>query len=106
MVTLPVKCETVDLDTGQVTKSEMVGFSIMPPPAAACQICARNPAHGADEPHDAQSLFYQYRFYAEHDRWPTWKDAVAHCSERVRAAWEAELRRRGHWPLDEQVASS
>jgi len=98
---LPVKCETVDMSTGKVVKTETVPFQIMPPPAGACPVCGRLPAHRLDEPHDAQSLYYQYSFFAEHERWPTWRDALAHCPEAVRVPWERALRERGVWPADD-----
>lgn len=72
-------------------------FYLLPPHPDACQVCARNPPHAPEEPHNAQSLFYQYAFYREHGRWPTWQDAVAHCSPDVRARWERELRAIGQW---------
>jgi mannose/cellobiose epimerase-like protein (N-acyl-D-glucosamine 2-epimerase family) len=48
-------------------------------------------------PHNQQSLYYQYAFFGEHGRWPTWKDAVAHCAPEVAAARERELRKRSAW---------
>lgn len=69
------------------------GFTLLPAPPGVCSQCARD--HEPDEPHDAQSLHYQYAFYAEHDRWPTWDDALAHCSEDVQAAWRQALAERG-----------
>lgn len=30
--------------------------------------------------HDRESLYYQYRFYQQQHRWPTWSDAMAHCT--------------------------
>ncbi|MBE0533690.1 MAG: hypothetical protein IH626_22940 [Rhodospirillales bacterium] len=94
---LPIKAETIDAQSGKVVKTEMVTAGILPPAATACPICGRNPAHPADQPHDAQSLYYQYSFFGEHGRWPTWKDAIAHCPEGVKQHWEAELRRLGAW---------
>lgn len=97
MKTFPVQCETVDMSTGKTTKTETVDFKILPPSPTACPVCAVDPAHGAHEPHNAQSLYYQYAFRGEHGRWPTWKDAVAHCSLEMQAAWEKALRERGAW---------
>ncbi len=104
MKTLPVKCETVDMATGEVTETKTVSFDILPPPPGACPVCGRNPAHEPDQPHDAQQLYYQYAFYGEHGRWPTWRDAVAHCSDEVKALWETHLRKAGVWPDDEGAA--
>lgn len=58
-----------------------------------CSQCAR--VHDPDQPHDQQALHWQYSFYAEHDRWPTWHDAMAHCDEQTRAAWIEALRTQG-----------
>lgn len=55
----------------------------------ACSQCAR--PHEPDMPHDRESLAYQYSFYAEHDRWPTWLDAMAHCTQHVQATWVKAL---------------
>lgn len=73
------------------------GLMLMPPHPDACQECARYPAHPPDQPHDAQSLYYQVAFKMKHGRASTWKDAVAHCSPEVRAAWEERLRGLGAW---------
>ena len=101
MKRVPVKCDTVDMQTGEVVDTREVPFSIQPPPATACQVCGRNPAHEPDQPHDAHHLYYQFAFYADHGRWPTWRDAVAHCADDVKEQWELALRRRGMWPADE-----
>jgi hypothetical protein len=77
---------------------------LLPPPPNTCPICAV--AHGADQPHNNQSLYYQYRFYGVRGRWPTWADAVAHCTPAVREAWQRELRARSAWtePVGEPIA--
>jgi hypothetical protein len=62
-------------------------------PPDLCSQCAVK--HEPHEPHSQQSLRYQYAFYAEHDRWPTWSDAMAHCAPEVKAAWSQELRKLG-----------
>lgn len=58
-----------------------------------CSQCAV--AHGPEEPHDQQSLFYKMAFQAEHGRWPSWRDAVAHCSPNIQEAWIRLLEERG-----------
>ena len=68
-------------------------FALMPAPAGTCQECAVD--HDPEQPHNQQSLFYQYKFYNEHGRWPTWKDAMEHCSEDIKAFWKRELEERG-----------
>jgi len=66
-------------------------------PAApdACPIC--NIKHEPNKPHDATSMYYLYRFYGIRGRWPTWADAVAHCSQEMREGWEQALREHGAW---------
>lgn len=58
-----------------------------------CSQCGQ--PHRPDEPHNPGSLAYQYSFYAEHDRWPTWADAISHCTGEVRQAWIKALREYG-----------
>lgn len=102
MKTLPLKCQTVDAQ-GRVVDEQNKAAMLMPPRKDACQTCGRHPGHEPDQPHDAQSLYYQYAFYGEHGRWPTWKDAVAHCSGAVKAQWETTLRSMGKWTEPEAV---
>jgi len=68
---------------------------ILPPPPGVCRSCARD--HDPGQPHDKQSLQYQYTFRSEHGRWPTWKDAIAHCDRDTQIMWEDALRERGYW---------
>lgn len=62
---------------------------LLGPAPHKCQTCAVE--HPPDDPHDAQSLYYQMAFYQKNGRWPTWKDALAHCSPEMRAAWREGL---------------
>lgn len=101
MAALNVTCEVVDMTTGETVEAKTVPFNIVPPAPDACQVCGRRPNHDPAQPHDAQSLYYQYAFYALHNRWPTWRDAVEHCSDDVKAQWEKHLRALGAWPVDE-----
>lgn len=64
-------------------------WKVLGPGPGVCQECAID--HKPEQPHNAQSLAYQYFFYNEHGRWPNWKDAWAHCSEDVQAHWKREL---------------
>ena len=59
----------------------------------ACQVCARE--HEAHLPHDQQSLYYQMTFHAQHGRYPTWADAMAHCSPEVKQIWTRGLAQHG-----------
>lgn len=68
---------------------------LMPANKDTCPICATT--HGPEWPHDNQSLYYQYRFYGVRGRWPTWADAIAHCSNEMKSHWEQVLRERGMW---------
>lgn len=72
-----------------------MSFSLLPPAPGKCQECAT--IHLPEEPHNNDSLFYKYHFHGRRGRWPTWKDAVAHCDPATREAWEAALRERGAW---------
>lgn len=68
---------------------------LLPPKPGTCPICATE--HDPEMPHNQQSIYYQYRFYGMRSRWPTWADALAHCTDAVRGMWEAELRKAGLW---------
>lgn len=71
------------------------GFTLLPAGPGKCPQCAI--AHEPEQAHNAQSLFYQYHFYARRGRWPTWKDAVEHCPPHIREHWEKELKQAGAW---------
>jgi len=62
-------------------------------PDGTCPECAVK--YLATNPHDKNSLFYQYRFYDQHGRWPTWGDAMAHCTPEVQKVWTEELEKLG-----------
>ena len=68
-------------------------MKLLPPHPDCCQECAVR--HDPEMPHNQKSLFYQYKFFQEHDRWPTWQDAMAHCPDDVKEAWIEALRQRG-----------
>ena len=68
---------------------------LLPPAPNTCPICAT--AHHRAEPHNAQSLYYMYRFYGIRGRWPTWADAMAHCGPTVQILWKQALQDRGAW---------
>lgn len=58
-----------------------------------CPECAVD--HLPEEPHNQQSLTYQYDFFGKNGRWPTWADAMAHCTPEVRQVWIEGLREHG-----------
>lgn len=68
---------------------------LLPAAPGKCQFCAVD--HAAEQPHNQQSLYYQYQFYGRFGRWPTWADAIAHCDEPTREAWREQLALRGAW---------
>jgi hypothetical protein len=71
------------------------GVHMLPPPPDCCQECAVK--HDPLQPHNKDSMYYQYHFANKEGRWPTWADAMAHCQPHVRAVWKAELEKRGMW---------
>ena len=62
-------------------------------PPGTCPMCAVN--HNPEQPHNRDSLAYQYKLYGEHGRWPTWEDAMEHCSDEVKAYWKEALKALG-----------
>ena len=72
------------------------GVTVTAPGPDTCPVCATK--HDRTEPHDRNSLYYQHRFHRTHKRFPTWKDAMAHCSEATRAAWRDRLIAQGVSP--------
>ena len=68
---------------------------LLPPKKGTCPICAVR--HEPEMPHNQQSMYYQYRFYGVRGRWPTWADAIAHCSEEMQDEWRARLQETGYW---------
>ena len=66
---------------------------ILPPKPGVCRECAVD--HRPDQPHNRDSLYYQMRFWQEHGRFPTWKDAAAHCSDEMKRAFMRGYAERG-----------
>ncbi len=76
------------------TNLKKVGaFKLLPPKPYVCQVCATK--HPPAQPHNQQSLYYQYYFYADHHRFPRWEDAMAHCSDEIKQRWIAALKEKG-----------
>lgn len=63
--------------------------TLLPPASDKCQECGVK--HVPEQAHDGNSLYYQYAFRKLHDRWPTWKDAISHCSPEVKEFWKKHL---------------
>ncbi len=80
---------TVDTETGEITEVKRNAMTLLPPKGDVCQECATD--HAWDQPHNQQSLYYQYYFYSQHARWPNWSDAMAHCPDPVKAIWRQQL---------------
>lgn len=66
---------------------------LLPPPPGVCRSCAVD--HEPELPHDQTSLYWQYRFYRDAGRWPTWDDAMAHCTDEVKAMWKKAMAEAG-----------
>ncbi|MGI6234465.1 MAG: hypothetical protein ACOYI6_04320 [Christensenellales bacterium] len=66
---------------------------ILPPGPGKCPVCAVE--HDAQQPHDAQSLYYRMKFRQQHGRFPTWWDAMAHCDQATKDLWLDELKANG-----------
>lgn len=64
---------------------------LLPPAPHLCQQCATD--HDPALPHNQTSMFWQYWFYrsVKGERWPTWDDAMAHCTPEVQAQWKSAL---------------
>lgn len=62
-------------------------------PEGTCPECAV--AHDPEQPHNRDSLAYQYKFYDKYGRWPTWADAMAHCTPEIKEFWTHALNERG-----------
>lgn len=72
---------------------ELSEIKIVAPGPGRCRVCAT--AHRKEDPHDRDSLYYQNRFFRKHKRFPTWEDAMSHCTEERKAAFRDELSHRG-----------
>ena len=68
------------------------GFHLLPAKPGTCSECST--VHDPTYPHNQQSLYYQYHFYADHNRFPTWEDAMSHCTEEMKRVVIEELTKR------------
>lgn len=66
-------------------KTKLTKSWLIPPPEHLCQTCATK--HTPEQPHNPQSLYYQYLFELEQGRLATWRDAMSHCSEEMKNHW-------------------
>lgn len=81
--------QTVNMQTGEVVAEKANAFTMLPPADEVCQECGVD--HPWDQPHNQQSLCYQYSFFSTHGRWPTWSDAMQHCTPETQAIWKNVL---------------
>lgn len=97
-----VSTDATDCTDGKATAAEptapsnnLGGFKLRRGPfkEGQCQECAVE--HDPALPHNQQSLFWQYHFMERNGRWPTWADAMAHCSPEMKAFWIEELAKHG-----------
>jgi hypothetical protein len=70
-------------------------MQLLPPKQDVCQQCANENHTDPEQPHDQQSLYWQYWFYGQNGRWHTWNDAMAHCSNEVKQIWITSLKNHG-----------
>lgn len=68
-------------------------WKLLPCRPDVCQECAVD--HKPEEPHNKDSLYYQMTFKAKHGRYPTWNDAIAHCSDDLKYAIREFLEEKG-----------
>lgn len=84
----------VDLDALTVKTFGFGAWDVLPP-ESGCPECGTE--HPVELPHDLESLVYQYSFRnrearaGREERWPTWIDAMAHCTEQMREDWIAKM---------------
>lgn len=71
------------------------GFTLLRPRLKEGQCAECAVVHEPEQPHNQQSLFWQYSFREKHGRWPTWADAMAHCSPEVKQFWTEALAEHG-----------
>jgi hypothetical protein len=94
--TIKAPIRVIDLNTGAVLEEKTADWHIITDiTGGRCEQCGK--AHPPEAPHDAFALQYQYTFYARHNRWPTWADAMSHCAPDVQRAWKEELCALRYW---------
>lgn len=74
-------------------KRQEGAIAILPPKPGACKYCGD--VHLPDEPHNRDSIIFQHHFRKSHGRYPTWYDAMRHCSPETREKAIKALSKRG-----------
>ena len=71
-------------------------ITVSAPGPGTCPVCATK--HDPSDPHDIRSVYYATQFHRKNKRFPTWADAMAHCSELTKAVWMQKLTDQGVSP--------
>lgn len=82
-------------------KESMDEIKVGPVLPGACKQCGT--MHDPEEPHDRDSLYYKNKFFKKHKRFPTWNDAMEHCTEPVREAYIKRLEKRGIYVIRKEL---
>ena len=77
----------------EIVNMTLKDMMILPPAPSKCQACAVD--HEPEMPHNQQSLFYQMKFHQQNGRFPTWHDAMEHCTPEMKAVWVKGLQEKG-----------
>lgn len=62
---------------------------LLPPAPHLCQSCATD--HKPEDPHNWQSMHWQYWFYGQTGRFPKVLDAFEHTTAAMRYAWKRHM---------------
>lgn len=76
-------------------KGNLGGFTLLKGKTqdGTCAECAV--VHPPENPHNLQSMHYQMHFREKHGRWPSWHDAMRHCTPEMRERWLKALQEHG-----------
>lgn len=69
----------------KVVEIPMSAMTLLPAKPGTCPECAVK--HDPQLPHNRDSLYYQVKFKMANGRHPTWNDAMAHCTDEMKARW-------------------
>jgi hypothetical protein len=94
VIKIPATVTKIDTETGKETH-EQGAWNVLPPAPGKCQICAIE--HEPEDPHNAQSLYYQMTFQGMIGRAATWADAMAHCDDHRKHWWRTYLKEINAW---------
>ena len=79
--------------SGKAKKIEVGTLTLLPAKKGTCPDCAV--VHEPEMPHNPESLYYQVKFLMKHGRDAKWSDAMAHCTDAVKAYWKEALLKKG-----------